>query len=53
MREYAGIDIDVVLVGILDHFEIWSRSRWDEENRLMEQELEKPEVKEEIASLGL
>ncbi|MBF0301610.1 MAG: division/cell wall cluster transcriptional repressor MraZ [Desulfamplus sp.] len=53
LREYAEIDIDIVLVGVLDHFEIWSRSRWDEENSRMEQELEKPEVKEEIAALGL
>jgi MraZ protein len=37
----------------LDRFEIWARERWDQENMKMEQELEKEEVREEIASLGL
>ncbi|MBF0258477.1 MAG: division/cell wall cluster transcriptional repressor MraZ, partial [Desulfamplus sp.] len=49
----ASLDTDIVLVGVLDHFEIWSRQMWDDENGRMEQELEKPEVKEEIAALGL
>lgn len=53
LREYADLAKEIVLAGILDHFEIWSRQRWEEENRRIEQELEKPEVKEEIASLGL
>ncbi|MBF0200466.1 MAG: division/cell wall cluster transcriptional repressor MraZ [Desulfamplus sp.] len=53
LREYADLDKDIVLVGILDHFEIWSRERWDAENKRIESELDKQEVKEEIASLGL
>ena len=53
LREYAGIDKDIVLVGVLDRFEIWSRERWDAENQSMEEELKKEEVREEIASLGL
>ncbi len=53
LREYAGLEKDIVLVGVLDHFEIWSREKWDQENLKMEQELEKEEVREEIASLGL
>ena len=53
LRTYAGIEKDIVLVGVLDRFEIWSREKWDQENLKMEQDLEKEEVREEIASLGL
>ncbi len=53
LREDAGLQKDIVLVGLLDRFEIWSRERWDQEKLTMDKELEKPEVKEEIASLGL
>ncbi|HKK91168.1 MAG TPA: division/cell wall cluster transcriptional repressor MraZ, partial [Desulfobacteraceae bacterium] len=52
-RAYAGLEKEIVLVGVLDHFEIWARPRWEEENQKMEQEMEKEEVREEIASLGL
>jgi len=53
LRTYADIEKDIVLVGVLDRFEIWAREKWDQENLKMEQELEKEEVREEIASLGL
>ncbi|MFO7883559.1 MAG: division/cell wall cluster transcriptional repressor MraZ [Desulfobacteraceae bacterium] len=53
LRAYADLEKDIVLVGVLDHFEIWSRERWDKENLKMEKEMEKEEVREEIASLGL
>ncbi len=53
LREKASLDKEIVLVGILDHFEIWSRERWDEENRKMEADLNDKEVRNEIAKLGL
>jgi len=53
LREYAQLEKDIVLVGNLDRFEIWSREKWDKVNRATEQELKKEEVKEELASIGL
>jgi len=32
LRQYAELDKEIVLVGVLDHFEIWSRENWDSEN---------------------
>ena len=31
LREYAGIDREVVVIGALDHGEIWSPDRWERE----------------------
>lgn len=53
LREYAGLQKDVVLVGVLDHFEIWSRDQWEKENQSLEKDLKQEEVRNEIASLGL
>jgi MraZ protein len=30
---HAGIEKDVVVVGNLDHLEVWDRARWLEEQR--------------------
>ena len=53
LREYAGLNKDLVLVGVLDHFEIWSRENWDNENLNMEEDMKKEDVRNEIAKLGL
>lgn len=53
LRQYAELDREIVLVGVLDHFEIWSRDNWDNENRHMEEDMKKEDVREEIAKLGL
>ena len=49
----CGLDKDIVLVGALDHFEIWSRDRWDNEHTSMEEDMKNEEVRNEIAALGL
>jgi MraZ protein len=41
------------MLGVLDHFEIWSRESWIVENELMDQDILKEEVRNEIAKLGL
>ncbi len=53
LRDYAGLQKDVVLVGVLDHFEIWSREKWEQENLNLEEDLKQEEVRKDIASLGL
>ena len=53
LRQYAGLDKEIVLVGVLDHFEIWSRDNWDIENTHMEEDMTKEVVRNEIAKLGL
>ena len=53
LRDYAGFDSKIVLVGVLDHFEIWSKENWERENADLEKDLQKEEVRNEIAKLGL
>jgi MraZ protein len=53
LREYAGFDRDIVMVGVLDHFEIWSRENWEKENMYLEKDMKKEDVRNEIAKLGL
>jgi MraZ protein len=36
LREFAGIDRDVVVVGALDHGEIWSPESWEQEQSKVE-----------------
>lgn len=53
LKQYSGLEKDIVLVGVLDRFEIWSRENWDRENGLMEKEMGDDQVRDEIAQLGL
>lgn len=53
LREYAGVEKDIVLVGVLDHFEIWSKEKWDIENQTLEEDLKTEELRNEVAKLGI
>lgn len=53
LRAYAGLEKEIVVVGVLDHFEIWSLENWEKENEAMEVDMQQAEVGNEIAELGL
>jgi len=42
-----------VLVGVLDHFEIWSRENFENEELMLLNDLKNPEARNEIAKLGI
>ena len=39
LLEHAGIDKEIVIVGNLDHLEVWDRRRWAEERTQLGQEI--------------
>lgn len=53
LRQYAGLEKEIILLGVLDHFEIWSKENWERETKTLELNLGKEEVRNEIAKLGL
>jgi len=53
LRDYAALAKEIVLVGVLDHFEVWSKDNWEKENETMENDMLKEEVRNEISRLGL
>ena len=53
LRQYGGLEKEIVLVGVLDHFEIWSRQLWEAENQSWDEDMKEEEVRNEIAKLGL
>jgi MraZ protein len=53
LRQYAGLDKEVVLVGVLDHFEIWAKESWAQEDQNLHNDLKNEDLRNEIAELGL
>ena len=50
LREFAGLEKDVVLVGVASRIEIWSRDRWEESVGTYDNDMD--EVAENMESLG-
>jgi MraZ protein len=53
LKTYAGLEKEIVLVGVINRFEIWSKTKWDQENEQMDTDLGEEQVRQEIAQLGL
>lgn len=49
LREYAGIEKDVVSVGVFNRVEIWDKDKWQESNSYYDMD----EIAEHMADLGL
>lgn len=49
LRSFAGIDKDVVLIGVASRFEIWSREKWEGTSEFDNVE----ELAEKMADLGI
>ncbi len=53
LRSYAGLKKEIILVGVLDHFEIWSQKNWDSDQKYREEDMLKEDFKNEIENIGL
>jgi MraZ protein len=53
LKQYAGLEKEIVLVGALDRFEIWSKENYALEHEKHAEDLRDGEVRGEIAHLGL
>ena len=53
LREYSGLNKEVVLVGVLGHFEIWARENWLQEDDKFQSDLQNEDMRNEVAELGL
>lgn len=50
LREFAGLEKDVVLTGMLNRIEIWSKEKWNENNFLDDVAMD--EIAEQMTDLG-
>jgi MraZ protein len=53
LRQYAHLDREVVLVGVLDHFEIWAREGYLDQDVQLQNDMKDEDMRNEIAALGL
>jgi MraZ protein len=53
LRQYAAIEKEIVIVGVLEYFEIWSRANWEQEHLNLDEDLQQEEVLKEISKLSL
>lgn len=51
LRNFAGLDKEVVLVGVLDRIEIWDKAKWDEKNAVVEDNMD--DIASHMEDLGL
>ncbi|MGL6198621.1 MAG: division/cell wall cluster transcriptional repressor MraZ [Lachnospiraceae bacterium] len=50
LREFASLEKDVVLVGVMDKVEIWDKAKWDVSNADVEENIE--DITDKMEELG-
>ena len=51
LRTFAGLEKEVVLVGVLDRVEIWDKAKWDDNNAVVEEDMD--DIASQMEELGL
>jgi MraZ protein len=51
LREHAGLDKDVVVIGVSTRIEVWNKAAWDEYNQKVSPTV--AEIAENLADLGI
>ena len=51
LREFANLQKEVVIIGVLDKIEIWDKDRWEEYSK--KENMEADEIAERIENLGI
>lgn len=51
LRAFAGLEKEVVLVGMLNRVEIWDKAKWDENNAVVEEDMDN--IASQMEELGL
>ena len=53
LRKYADLQKEIVMVGQLNHFQIWSLGRYEADSEVAEQDVLTPELSAQISKLRL
>ena len=53
LRNQADLEKEIALVGVLRHFEIWSLEKWEQQQMALQKNMQKEELRNEIAKLGI
>jgi MraZ protein len=54
LRDFAGLEREVIWAGVLDRMELWSKTRWDDTNaRRLQSAEEREKTRQELERYGL
>ncbi len=53
LKEKVALDKEIVLVGVLNRFEIWPKETWEDNSRKLDEDMRQEEGLKEVKSLGI